>query len=74
MGKRGVTQTQWVYWAVMLLGCWMILAPFTFGYDVGVVAPSGGRSVWLSLSVRIAAMMWSDIVSGALLVLFGWRS
>ncbi|OFZ53322.1 MAG: vitamin K epoxide reductase [Bdellovibrionales bacterium RIFOXYC1_FULL_54_43] len=67
-------QTQWVYWAVMLLGCWMILAPFTFGYDVGVVAPSGGRSVWLSLSVRIAAMMWSDIVSGALLVLFGWRS
>jgi hypothetical protein len=67
-------QTLWVYWAIVLLGFWMIASPLTFDYGKNVVAPSGGRPVWLSLSDRIAAMYWSDIISGVLLVIFGWRS
>ncbi|SDM78810.1 Vitamin K epoxide reductase family protein, partial [Catalinimonas alkaloidigena] len=66
-------QTLWVYWLIVMLGCWMVLSPVTFSHSVGTVEPSGGRSVWLSLSQRIAAMTWSDIISGVLLIVFGWR-
>ena len=67
-------QTLWVFWVVVLLGFWMISSPLTFDYAKNVVEPSGGRDVWLSLTDRIAAMRWSDIISGILLVFFGWRS
>lgn len=67
-------QTLWIYWTIILLGIWMILAPLTFSYGKSVVEPGGGRSVWLPLAERILAMKWSDIISGILLVFFGWRS
>ncbi|MDT0676977.1 vitamin K epoxide reductase family protein [Autumnicola musiva] len=67
-------QTLWVYWLIVLLGGWMILFPITFNYSVGTVEPSGGREVWLTLSERIMVMRWSDIISGILLMIFGWRS
>ncbi|MGB5928987.1 MAG: vitamin K epoxide reductase family protein [Cyclobacteriaceae bacterium] len=67
-------QTLWVYWVIVLLGFWMIASPLTFDYGKNVVSPAGGRPVWLSLSDRIASMYWSDIISGLLLVIFGWRS
>ena len=67
-------QTLWIYWMLIILGFWMLFSPFTFSYSIGTVEPSGGRDVWLSLSDRIAAMKWSDIISGLLLIFFGWRS
>jgi uncharacterized membrane protein len=67
-------QTLWVYWSVVLLGFWTMLSPLTFGYETGLVQPAGGREVWLSMDARITAMSWSDIISGALLVILGWRS
>lgn len=67
-------QTLWVYWTIVLLGIWMIMSPLTFDYGKNPVDPSGGREIWLSLWDRIAFMKWSDIVSGLLLVFFGWRS
>jgi hypothetical protein len=67
-------QTLWVYWLVVMLGFWTILSPLTFSYAKGIVEPSGGREVWLSLTDRITVMKWSDIISGLLLVIFGWRS
>lgn len=67
-------QTLWVYWTLILLGFWMVLSPLTFSYGKSIVLPSGGREVWISLSDRIAAMKWSDIISGLLLIFFGWRS
>lgn len=67
-------QTLWMYWTVIFAGVWMMMFPFTFSHAAGVVEPSGGREVWLSLEARIAAMAWSDVLSGAGLVLFGWRS
>ena len=67
-------QTLWIFWAVIILGVWMILSPLTFSYGKSVVAPSGSRSLWLITEARIAAMTWSDIISGTLLIIFGWRS
>ena len=66
--------TLWVYWLLIMLGVWLILNPFTFSYSQGTVNPSGGRDVWLTLDQRVAAMTWSDIVSGILLIIFGWRT
>ncbi len=74
MLKKHHKQTLWVFWTVVLLGFWMIASPLTFDYAKSVVEPSGGRDVWLSLGERIAAMRWSDFISGILLVFFGWRS
>lgn len=67
-------QTLWVYWTIILLGFWTLLSPFTFGYGKATVDPSGGRELWLSLDARIAAMFWSDILSGLGLIFLGWRS
>lgn len=67
-------QTSWVYWFLIMLGFWLLVNPHTFSYATGTVDPSGGRSVWLTLSQRATAMAWSDIVSGLLLIVFGWRA
>lgn len=67
-------QTLWVFWVIILLGFWMIASPLTFDYGKNVVSPAGGRPVWLALNDRISVMYWSDIISGLLLVIFGWRS
>jgi hypothetical protein len=67
-------QTLWIYWTLVMLGIWMVASPLTFDYGKNVVEPSGGRDVWLSMGGRIAAMQWSDIISGLLLIFFGWRS
>jgi hypothetical protein len=66
--------TLWVYWLLILLGFWLVLNPLTFSYSQGTVEPSGGRDVWLTLGDRAAVMTWSDILSGLVLVVFGWRA
>ncbi len=67
-------QTLWIYWLLIILGTWMLTSPFTFSYGKDIVQPSGGRSIWLSDEMRVLAMQWSDIISGLLLIIFGWRS
>jgi hypothetical protein len=67
-------QTLWVYWLLIILGIWLVMSPLTFSYGKSVVEPGGGRELWLSLENRITFMRWSDIVSGLLLIFFGWRS
>jgi hypothetical protein len=69
MLHRHHQQTLWVYWLLIILGVWMVLAPLTFDHGKATVQPSGGREVWLSLAARITAMTWSDIVSGLLLLI-----
>ena len=72
-------QTLWVYWTLILLGVWQLVAPFTFGYlnEALWVDPSGGRGVWFGdathTELRAWLMTWSDVISGLLLVVFGWR-
>jgi hypothetical protein len=67
-------RTLWVWWTVMILGAWVAVAPFSFGYGNATVTPSGGREVWLGLSERVAAMRWSDVASGLGLMVLAWRS
>ncbi len=73
-------QTLWVYWTIVLLGVWMFVSPLTLGYGNPQlwVDPSGGRGVWFSdqthTALRATLMIWSDIICGALLLVFGWRS
>ena len=66
-------KTLWVPWTVILLGLWTLIHPFAFDYGTGAVPPAGGRDIWLSEAGRALAMTWSDVVSGVLLILFGWR-
>jgi hypothetical protein len=67
-------QTYWVYVTLVLLGFWTMASPVTFGYtDVIAKPPEPGFSP-LPLSVRVWGMVWSDLVSGLLLVVFGWRA
>ncbi len=67
-------QTLWVYWLVVILGFWVLVSPLTFNYGLNPFQPSGGRSVWLDLTGRVQAMRWSDMISGVLLIIFGYRS
>lgn len=67
-------QTQWVYWTLILLGFWMMTSAVTFGYQNGVVEVAGDRWLPWALETRQTLMFWSDVASGALLVLFGWLS
>jgi len=83
MLRKHHKQTLWVYWTLPLLGLWMLVAPFNFGYlnpDLWV-DPSGGRGPWFAENsttelTRLRAWMMtaSDLVCGLLLVVFGWRS
>jgi uncharacterized membrane protein len=73
-------QVLWIPWTLVLLGFWQLVAPFTFGYrneDLWAV-PSGGRGVWFSDGtmdeLRASLMVWSDVATGALLVVLGWRA
>jgi hypothetical protein len=72
--------TLWVYWTVILLGAWTMLAPFSFGYLNSElwVDPNGGRGVWFSQNtyteLRAQLMTWSDVFSGLLLMIFGFRA
>ncbi len=80
MLNRHHRQTLWIYWTLILLGMWTALAPFTFGYlnESLWVDPSGGRGVWFGDETRTALRAWlmtcSDVISGVLLIVFGWRS
>ena len=73
-------QTLWIYWTLILLGAWTAVAPFNFGYlnEALWVDPSGGRGVWRTgeahTALRAWLMTWSDVISGVLLMILGWRS
>jgi hypothetical protein len=72
-------QNLWIPWTVVLLGFWLITAPFTFGYlsEANWVVPAGGRGVWFSDDthdqLRAQLMTVSNVVSGAALLGLGWR-
>ena len=73
-------QVLWIPWVLVLLGVWQVLAPATLGYRTEELwaVPSGGRGVWFSEgtrdALRASLMTWSSVVSGALLVVLGWRA
>lgn len=63
----------WTNFAVIALGVWLATSPLTFGYGTvaaGVEVVTAERGL-APIPDRAAAMTWSDLISGALLVLFG---
>ena len=83
MLKMHHRQTLWIYWTLPILGVWMLLAPFSFGYlnESLWVDPSGGRGPWFAAESSVALqetrawlMTVSDLICGTLLLVFGWRS
>jgi len=66
----------WVHFLNILLGAWLITAPFlfgTFGQEVfhdAIVRVAQERGPW-EPAVRNGVLVWSDVVSGALTMLFG---
>jgi hypothetical protein len=73
-------QVLWIPWTLVLLGVWQLLAPLTLGYGNEQLwaTPSGGRGVWFSdelmTPLRASLMTWSDVATGVLLIVFGWRA
>jgi uncharacterized membrane protein len=75
--------TLWIYWTLPLLGFWLLLSPFMFGYltERLWVDPSGGRGPWFAAESTADLRLWrarlmtvSDVICGAALLFFGWRS
>ena len=72
-------QNLWIPWTVVLIGIWLLTAPFTFGYlnEANWATPSGRRGVWFSDSthdeLRAQLITWSNVTSGAALLVLGWR-
>jgi hypothetical protein len=60
----------WTNFTVMALGAWLMTSPVTFGYADPQLAGSPEREL-PSLAFRGTAMAWSDLLSGALLLLLG---
>lgn len=78
--KSHFQKTYWAHLVVLLLGCWLLSAPFTFGYE-GPVTPSV-TGIGLKDPVAILAsghhMMVSDVVTGLIVLILGilslnWR-
>jgi hypothetical protein len=72
-------KTLWVHLLVVLLGVWLISSPFTFEYSDAGLAGSGVAHVTAerglpSVVARGTALVWSDAVSGILLVVLGLLS
>lgn len=70
--------TIWALFVNIMLGVWLIAAPFTLGYfteaagiDAARVTAERGLP---SVLARNQMMAWSDIISGALIVVFGFLS
>lgn len=67
-------QTAWVWWTLILLGVWTMVAPFSFGYASNPISPAAVDASPLPMNWRINGMILSDVISGLLLVILGWRA
>ena len=76
MQEQHHASTLWVYLILVALGVWLIGSPATFGYrdlatvEGGVARVTAARGL-PAIAARSVALTWSDVIAGALLVLFG---
>ncbi|GHA38735.1 hypothetical protein GCM10007989_38100 [Devosia pacifica] len=69
----------WVHFLNMLLGLWLLTSPFVFGgfgqsdFSEAVLAVTRERNLW-DPALRSSMMAWSDLASGALIMLFAGLS
>lgn len=62
----------WTNFTVIALGAWLMTSPITFSFAPELAA-SPQREL-PTLAFRLAAITWSDLISGALLIIFGTLS
>lgn len=75
MMARHRAMTRWVHFANMALGVWLMTSPVTFGYadpasfgpDIARVTAERGLPDPI---LRATLLAWSDVISGALVVVF----
>ena len=68
--------TLWPHYANIVLGLWLVTSPFAMGYTSDFVPDANVLRVMQerglpSFEWRNLAMTWSDVASGALIILFG---
>jgi len=69
-------QMLWVHWLNIALGAWLITSPFAFGafdpqvFSDTVMQVTRERGLW-EPAFRLQLLGWSDVISGALIMLFG---
>jgi hypothetical protein len=69
----------WPHYVAMMLGFWMITAPFTLGYLSNFVADANQLAVMADRGLspfahRAMLMTLNDVISGVLIVFFGYLS
>ena len=68
-------QMRWPHYVNWMLGAWLVASPFALGYmneftpDANVLRVMAEREL-PSIEIRNQAMLWSDIISGILVVIF----
>ncbi|MGQ0538987.1 MAG: SPW repeat domain-containing protein, partial [Gemmatimonadaceae bacterium] len=72
-------QMLWAPLLVVVLGAWLISSPFTLGYANPDLSGASVERITAMrdlapFAARGAAMLWSDIASGTLLIVFGFLS
>jgi hypothetical protein len=78
MARRHLA-TLWCHFLNIILGLWLISAPFVFGYlnvgpdDYDLARLAAERSL-PDVATRSLLMTWSDVVSGVLIVIFAGLS
>jgi len=68
-------QMLWVHWLNLLLGAWLLFSPWAFGVFDPQVFSESVRRVTVERELadplqRLAWLGWSDVISGALIVMF----
>ncbi len=76
MMVEGHRKMLWPHYLNMMLGAWLLTSPFTLGYlsdfapDINVVRVMAERGL-PSFEARNLAMVWSDVISGLLVMALG---
>lgn len=70
---------RWIYLVAVVLGVWLVFSPLLFGVGNPELAGPGVERVTAErdlapIADRAAQMAWSDVISGALVIVFGLLS
>lgn len=73
MIKAHHANTLWISWLIIILGFWLLSSPFAYGYLRSTILPAAPDAAPFPLEWRRIGMLWSDLASGAFLIIFGFR-
>lgn len=76
MQREHHASMRWIYVAAVVLGAWRVFSPLLLGLANPELAGPGVERVTAERNLapiadRTARMAWSDVISGALVIVFG---